>query len=142
MRALLDVNVLIALLDSDHAHHARARAWLKENIRNGWASCPLTQNGCIRIMSQPGYPGALPAAAVAERLAAATATGHHAFWPDAVSMLDAGRIAWNAVLGSRQVTDVYLLALAAQQDGRLVTLDRAVPLKAVPGAKARHLIVI
>lgn len=142
MRALLDVNVLIALLDSDHVHHARARAWLKENIRNGWASCPLTQNGCIRIMSQPGYPGALPAAAVAERLAAATATGHHAFWPDAVSMLDAGRIAWNAVLGSRQVTDVYLLALAAQQDGRLVTLDRAVPLKAVPAAKARHLVVI
>ena len=57
-------------------------------------------------------------------------------------MLDAGRIAWNAVLGSRQVTDVYLLALAVQQDGRLVTLDRAVALKAVPGSKARHLVVI
>ncbi len=142
MRALFDVNVLIALLDSDHVHHLRARAWLKENIRHGWASCPLTQNGCIRIMSQPGYPNALPAAAVAERLAAATATSHHTFWPDAVSMLDAGRIAWNAVLGSRQVTDVYLLALAAQQDGRLVTLDRAVPLKAVPGCKAKHLVVI
>lgn len=142
MRALFDVNVLIALLDSDHVHHSRAKAWLKENIRHGWASCPLTQNGCIRIMSQPGYPNALPAAAVAERLAAATATSHHAFWPDAVSMLDAGRIAWNAVLGSRQVTDVYLLALAAQQDGRLATLDRAVALKAVPGSKARHLVVI
>jgi toxin-antitoxin system PIN domain toxin len=142
MRALLDVNVLIALLDSDHAHHVRAKAWLKENITHGWASCPLTQNGCIRIMSQPGYPNALPAAAVAERLAAATATTHHAFWPDVVSMLDPGRIRWNAVLGSRQVTDVYLLALAAQQDGCLVTLDRAVPLKAVPGAKARHLVVI
>jgi toxin-antitoxin system PIN domain toxin len=142
MRALLDVNVLIALLDSDHVHHGRARVWLKENIKHGWASCPLTQNGCIRIMSQPGYPNALPAAAVAERLAAATATSHHAFWPDSVSMLDPGRIAWNAVLGSRQVTDVYLLALAAQLNGRLVTLDRAVPLKAVPGSKAKHLVVI
>ena len=142
MRALLDVNVLIALLDSDHLHHASAKAWLKENIKAGWASCPLTQNGCIRIMSQPGYPNALPAAAVAERLAAATATTHHAFWPDAISMLDAGRIAWNSVLGSRQVTDVYLLALAVEQGGRLVTLDRAVPLKAVPGAKDRHLAVI
>ena len=142
MRALLDVNVLIALLDSDHVHHGRARAWLKENIKHGWASCPLTQNGCIRIMSQPGYPNALPAAAVAERLAAATATSHHAFWPDSVSMLDPGRIAWNVVLGSRQVTDVYLLALAAQLNGRLVTLDRAVPLKAVPGSKAKHLVVI
>ena len=66
MRALLDVNVLIALLDSDHLHHGRARGWLKENIKHGWASCPLTQNGCIRIMSQTGYPNALPAAAVAE----------------------------------------------------------------------------
>ena len=142
MRALLDVNVLIAMLDSDHLHHARAMTWLKQNIKSGWASCPLTQNGCIRIMSQPGYPNPLPAAAVAERLAAATATRHHAFWPDAVSMLDAGRIAWIAVLGSRQVTDVYLLALAVQQGGRLVTLDRAVPLKAVPGAKAANLVVI
>ena len=142
MRALLDVNVLIALLDSDHAHHVRAKAWLKENITHSWASSPLTQNGCIRIMSQPGYPNALPAAAVAERLAAATATTHHAFWPDSVSMLDPGRIAWNAVLGSRQVTDVYLLALAAQLNGRLVTLDRAVPLQAVPEARSRHLVVI
>jgi hypothetical protein len=142
MRALLDVNVLIALLDSDHLHHARAVAWLKENIRTGWASCPLTQNGCIRIMSQSGYPNAVPPATIAARLAEATATKHHAFWPDAVSMLDGGRIAWNAVLGARQVTDVYLLALAVQQGGRLVTLDRAVPLKAVPGAKAGHLVVI
>ncbi|OHC67120.1 MAG: DNA-binding protein [Rhodocyclales bacterium GWA2_65_20] len=142
MRALLDVNVLIALLDSDHLHHARAAAWLKENIRSGWASCPLTQNGCIRIMAQVGYPNTLPAAAVAARLAEATATAHHAFWPDAVSLLDAGRIAWNAVLGSRQVTDVYLLALAVEQRGRLVTLDRAVPLTAVPGAKTKHLVVI
>ena len=142
MRALLDVDVLIAMLDSDHLHHGRARAWLRGNIKPGWASCPLTQNGCIRIMSQTGYPNALPAMAIAKRLAAATATTHHVFWPDAISMLDAGRIAWNAVLGARQVTDVYLLALAVQQGGRLVTLDRAVPLNAVPGAKTRHLVVI
>ncbi len=93
-------------------------------------------------MSQTGYPNSLPAAEVAKRLAAATATTHHVFWPDAVSMLDAGRIDWDAVLGARQVTDVYLLALAVQQGGRLVTLDRAVPLKAVPGAKTRHLVAI
>jgi toxin-antitoxin system PIN domain toxin len=142
MRALLDVNVLIALLDSNHLHHARAVTWLKGNIRSGWASCPLTQNGCIRIMAQAGYPNAMPAAAVAERLAGATATSHHVFWPDGVSMLDTGRIAWQAVLGARQVTDAYLLALAVAQGGRLVTLDRAVPLPAVHGAKARHLVVI
>jgi toxin-antitoxin system PIN domain toxin len=142
MRALLDVNVLIALLDSDHLHHARAMAWLGENIRGGWASCPLTQNGCIRIMSQSGYPNALPAAAVAERLSEATATKHHTFWPDAISLLDKERIAWQAIMGSRQVTDVYLLGLAVHQGGRLVTLDRAIPLHAIAGAKARHLVVI
>jgi len=142
MRALLDVNVLIALLDSDHLHHTRAMAWLEENILSGWASCPLTENGCIRIMSQPGYPNALPAGAIAERLAVATTTSHHIFWPDALSILDSGRIAWTAVLGSRQVTDVYLLALAVQQHGRLVTLDRTVPLHAVPGARSDHLVVI
>ncbi len=142
MRALLDVNVLIALLDSDHLHHARATVWLHEHIRSGWASCPLTQNGCIRIMSLPGYPNPLPAAAVAERLAAAAAARHHEFWPDAVSLLETDRIAWHSVLGSRQVTDVYLLALAVEMNGCLVTLDRAVSLLAVRGAKARNLVVI
>lgn len=142
MRALPDVNVLVALLDTDHLHHARAMAWLGDHIADGWASCPLTQNGCIRIMSQPGYPNPLPATAVAQRLGEATATPHHAFWPDTISLLDPGRLDWNAVLGSRQVTDVYLLALAVAQGGMLVTLDRAVPLKAVAGAKARHLCVI
>ncbi len=142
MRALLDVNVLIALLDSGHLHHVRATGWLGEHIRGGWASCPLTQNGCIRIMSLPGYTNPAPAAAVAERLAAATATRHHEFWPDAVSLLENGRIAWESVLGSRQVTDVYLLALAVERNGCLVTLDRAVPLQAVHGAKPRNLVVI
>ncbi|MCQ1549394.1 MAG: hypothetical protein NOF05_11370 [Candidatus Accumulibacter phosphatis] len=61
-------------------------------IQSSWASCPLTENGGIRIMSPPGYPNALPAGAIAERLAAVTATSHHVFWPDAVSILDSGRL--------------------------------------------------
>jgi len=115
MRSLLDVNVLIALLDSDHLHHLRAMGWLKENITAGWASCPLTQNGCIRIMSQAAYPNALPPAAVATRLAESTTTLHHAFWPDSVSLLDAKRIAWREVTGSRQVTDVSTTGLDGKQ---------------------------
>lgn len=142
MRALLDVNVLIALLDAAHVHHAAARAWLERHIEAGWASCPLTQNGCIRIMSQPAYPGALPAAAVAARLAAASSTAWHAFWPDAVSLLGDDLIDWRGVLGSRQVTDVYLLALAVHHGGRLVTFDRNVPLIAVPTATREHLVVV
>jgi len=142
MRALLDVNVLIALLDRDHVHHSVAHAWLARNIEAGWASCPLTQNGCIRVMSQPAYPAALPAGAVAERLGAATATSWHAFWPDSVSLVDDATVTWSQVLGSRQLTDVYLLALAVRNEGRFVTFDHAVPLRAVAGASAAHLVVI
>jgi uncharacterized protein len=142
MRSLLDVNVLIALLDADHVHHGAAHAWLSRNIEAGWASCPLTQNGCIRIMSQPGYPGSLPSSIVAERLAAATTTRWHAFWSDSISLLERGVVRWDRVLTSRQVTDAYLLALAVHEGGRLVTFDRSVVLQAVPGAGTTHLMVI
>ena len=142
MRALLDVNVLIALLDAAHIHHRRARAWLEAHINRGWASCPLTQNGCIRILSQPVYPGAEPPGVVAARLAGAAATSWHEFWADDFSLLEPGTIDWRSVLGSRQLTDAYLLALAVRRGGRLVTLDHAVPLAAVPDAAERHLVVL
>lgn len=142
MRALLDVNVLIALLDQGHIHHAAARAWLGANIAHGWASCPITQNGCIRIMSQPAYPGAVAPAEVAARLRAAASTPHHAFWPDDTSLLADDVLRWSSILGSRQVTDAYLLSLAVRRGGRFVTFDRAAPLAAVAGANARHLVVL
>jgi toxin-antitoxin system PIN domain toxin len=139
MRALLDVNLLIALLDAAHVHHDRARTWLEANIEQGWASCPLTQNGCIRILSQSAYPGAQPPAAIAARLAEAAATHWHSFWHDDLSLLEPRHLDWRHVLGSRQLTDVYLLALAVHHGGRLVTFDRRVPITAVPNATAAHL---
>lgn len=142
MRALLDVNVLIALLDAAHVHHRRARDWLEAHIDSGWASCAITQNGCLRILSQPAYPGARPPAVIAALLAEAAATRWHAFWADDLSLLDAGVLDWRHVLGSRQLTDAYLLALAVHHGGRLVTLDRTVPLPAVPTAGKRHLVVL
>jgi toxin-antitoxin system PIN domain toxin len=142
MRALLDVNVLIALLDEAHVHHASARAWLAVNIGQGWASCPLTQNGCIRILSQPAYPGSQPPAAIAARLTEAAATQWHEFWPDDLSLLDSESVDWRHVLGSRQLTDVYLLALAVRRGGRLVTFDRSIPLGAVENAYEVHLVSI
>jgi len=142
MRALLDVNVLIALLDAAHVHHGIAAQWLGRNIEQGWASCPITQNGCVRIMSQPAYPSPLPPALVAERLREAAGAGHHAFWPDSASLLDETVISWQAVLTSRQITDAYLLALAVHHRGRLVTFDRNVPLAAVQGATSRHLVLL
>ncbi len=142
MRALLDVNVLIALLDEAHVHHRLASDWLEQALGEGWASCPITQNGCIRIMSQPAYPGARPAAEVAARLADAAATPHHAFWPDDVDLLDPPGLDWRRVLGHRQVTDAYLLALAVRHGGRFVSFDRRIPLEAVVGARAEHRIVL
>jgi len=142
MRALLDVNVLIALLDSAHIHHGQARSWLGANIASGWASCPLTQNGCIRIMSQPGYPNARTPAEIAERLRAAVQTGAHEFWPDSESLLDAALFDWQHLFNPRQLTDAYLLALAVQHQGKFVTFDHAVPLRAVTKASASNLLLI
>ena len=138
MRALLDGNVLIALLDADHLHHRAAIGWLERNVSAGWASCPITQSGCIRIMSQPRYPSPRPAGLVAERLAEAASQPFHAFWPDDLSLVAPGRFVWSRILGSRQVTDAYLLALAASKGGRFVTFDRAVPFGAVDGAKGHQ----
>jgi hypothetical protein len=142
MRALLDVNVLVALLDGGHLHHRPATAWLAEHVDRGWASCPITQNGCLRILSLPGYPNPQPTAQVAQRLATAMADRSHLFWPDDVSLLDKGRLRWDRVLGPRQLTDLYLLTLAVRHDGTFVTLDQAIDPAAVPGATPEHLTVI
>jgi toxin-antitoxin system PIN domain toxin len=142
MRALLDVNVLIALLDPDHSLHSRATQWFASHAREGWASCPITQNGCVRIMSHPGYPNPFPVRAVMERLAEAAASPLHEFWPDEVSLLDARVADASRIHGPRQITDVYLLALAVGRGGRFVTFDGAVALTAVRGAKQNQLLVL
>lgn len=142
MRELLDVNVLIALLDAAHVHHAAANAWLGAHIEQGWASCPLTQNGCLRIMSLPAYPRPQPVAAVAARLAEAAQTPFHEFWPDDLSVLDGSVFDRDRLLDSRQITDAYLLALAVRHDGVFVSLDQGVDPGSVRGAQARHRVVI
>lgn len=142
MRALFDVNVLIALLDLAHPHHEVASSWLKANIRHGWASCPITQNGCIRIMSQPSYPGARSPAMIIERLREAQNHAAHAFWPDDASIVDSRSVDSTRIHGARQITDTYLLALAFRNNGRLVTFDSGIALAAVKGATARHLVTL
>ena len=142
VRGLLDVNVLIALLDAEHVHHAQARMWLRDNVDAGWATCPITENGCVRVMAQPAYPNPLPAALVADRLRAATATAHHRFWADDVSLVAPGIADWSRVIGPRQLTDVYLLALAARRGGRFVTFDARIALTTVPAADDGNLCVI
>lgn len=141
-RALLDVNVLLALLDADHVDHVQARRWLSEEISAGWASCAITENGFVRVLSQPRYPSPVSPAEAVDLLRRARDAGQHAFWPCDVSLLDAEVVDRTRVHGSRQVTDAYLLALAVAHDGRLVTFDRSLPLSSVPGARAEHLTVL
>lgn len=141
-RALLDVNVLLALLDADHVDHQRARSWLDGDIGSGWASCAITQNGFVRIVSQPRYPSPVSPAEAADLLGVACATRHHEFWPCDVSVLDPLVVDRSRVHGPRQVTDAYLLALAVRHGGRFVTFDRSVALSAVPGATADSMTVL
>jgi len=131
-----------ALLDGGRLHHQTAMRWMASNARSGWVSCPLTQNGCVRILSAPSYPNAQPAAAVAERLVRATSHGDHVFWPDSISLLAAGPMRWDRVLTSRQVTDNCLLALAASQGARWVTFDRGISVDAVPWAQKKNLLAL
>jgi toxin-antitoxin system PIN domain toxin len=142
MRALLDVNVLLALLDSDHVDHEKARAWVSREIRHGWASCAITQNGFVRIISQPRYPSPVSAAQAVARLAQAASTEYHEFWPCTVSLLDDNVIRPDRLHGPKQVTDAYLLALAVCRGGRFVTFDQSVPVSAVHTAREGHLTVL
>jgi uncharacterized protein len=143
MRHLLDINVLIALMDPDHAFHHRAHAWWGGTGRS-WASCPLTETGLLRIMASYSYSKTtrFTVADIASRLSAFTDQSDHAFWPDTLSIRDAQHFRHATVLSSKQLTDLYLLALAVENNGILATFDQHIPLRAVPTASAAHLSVI
>lgn len=142
MRALLDVNVLLALFDPDHPHHAAAVSWWTEQQAEGWASCPLTQNGFVRIVSAPSYRRPLRIDEAIRLLRAQLLKPGHVFWPDDISLSDPMLFDQGRLHGSRQITDVYLLALAVKNGGRLVTFDRGIALAAVRGAEARHVVML
>ena len=142
MRALLDAGVLVALLDAQHARHTEVWTWFEAEVERGWASCPLTQNGVLRIMSHPRYPNPVPVGDLLERLGDACASSWHQFWVDDVSLVDPDRIAFSRVLSPRQLTDAHLLSLAVSHGGRLVTLDERVQVTLVPDARPEHLSVL
>lgn len=141
-RALLDINVLLALLDSDHVDHDRAREWLVTEIDAGWASCPITQNGFVRVISQPRYPSPIPPAEAIELLGRACREPQHEYWPCDVSLLDPAVVDRTRLHGPRQVSDAYLLALATRHQGRFVTFDDSVPRAAVEDATRDNLTVL
>jgi toxin-antitoxin system PIN domain toxin len=142
MRALLDVSALLALFDVLHVHHTKALAWWARDHQHGWATCPLTENGFVRVATSSGYSNPFRLNEAMAGLRKQISLSDHAFWPDDVSIADAAVFNHARMLGPRQITDVYLLAIAVKNGGRLVTFDRGIPLAAIRGAEARHLVVI
>jgi uncharacterized protein len=121
---LLDVNALVALAWDSHVHHATMREWFAAHSADGWATCPITESGFVRVSSNPKVLpspiGVEPARAV---LSALRAVDGHRFLADDVSIADAD-VPWMS--GHRQVTDAHLLALARRRGVRLVTFDAGV----------------
>lgn len=138
--ALLDVNVLVALFDPAHLHHEPAHRWFAKNQKHGWATCPHTLNGCIRVLSNPAYPTVdVSPSDVITHLQIFCSDAHHEFWPDSVSLLDDTLFQSHVIAGHRMLADIYLLGLAVRHHGKLATFDTAIPLRSVRDATAGHL---
>lgn len=141
-RFLLDVNVLIALVDPAHVQHDDAHAWFARAGRKSFATCPITENGLLRIVGHPKYPNSPgPPGTVAAALAAMRAMPGHGFWPDSISLADRKFIDASQLSSHAHVTDSYLLALARANKGQLATLDHKLATGAVPDGVA-HLALI
>jgi hypothetical protein len=128
---LLDVNVLVALLDPGHVFHDVAHHWFGSRT-DDWATCPITENGTIRVISHPRYPNSTgTASAAAELVVGLRGLPGHVFWADAVSLVDPAVCDTARLTTSGQVTDTYLLALALANAGRLATFDHRLATSAV-----------
>jgi hypothetical protein len=138
--ALLDVNVLIALFEPGHVHHEAAHHWFADSAADGWATCPVTEAGFVRVLSALGS-AALRPGTLADHLRKFCSSPAHEFWLDALSLTDT-KVFDLSFATHRNLTDVYLLGLARHKGGRLATFDRTIPLKAVVGARRGMLEVI
>lgn len=142
-RILPDVNVWVALLDEAHVHNVKALVLMR---RRGLriATCPLIENGVLRVLNLPGYSvfGPVGFQAVRDKLDSICKRHNHEFWPDDISLRTNGMVDWSRVLGHNQITDVYLLALAVAHGGCLATLDQRVALSTVPAAKQKNLLLL
>lgn len=135
---LLDLNVLIALADPLHTHRNQAKTWFRNAAREGWATCPLTQNAFVRILGQPAYPnGPQNPTGALEILRHLTSLPGHQFWTDTLSLTNEDQFRIQPETTSKQLTDIYLLALAVSRGGKLITLDRRIAIEnVVHGSKA------
>ena len=115
---LLDGNVLFALVDEAHVHHAAAQQWFVGQGEGRFATCPITQGTLLRLVMRMGQRSAEQALAV---LNAVTNHARHQFWPDTLAY---HQVRWQGVLGHRQLTDAYLAALARHHGGKLASFDK------------------
>ena len=137
MTFLIDINVLIALIDPSHVGHDSAHKWFAKTGAASWATCPLTENGVVRIVGHPKYPNSAGSpAAVAPIVVRMRALPGHVFWNDDLSLVDSDLVDVDQIMTPGQVTDSYLLALAVQNGGQLATFDRRLSIRAVRRGKA------
>ena len=140
---LLHTNLLIALLWPSHERHDRAVAWFTRHRAKGWATCPFTQAGFVRIVSNPGFSrDAVRPREALQVLSANTAAEDHTFWPDDASVADATAFAGARLLGHQQVTDAYLLGLAIRHGGRLTTLDEHITALLTTSSEYRDRLIV
>ena len=141
--ALLDVNVLLALSNPKHTHHEIAHDWFADHHERGWATCAITQNGFIRVLSNTAArAGIFRPAEVVDLLRRFCSAKEHVFWPDEVSLTDSTLFNASLIRGYRQVSDVYLLGLAKKMGGYLATFAAGIPLTPVSGATRDTIAVI
>ncbi len=144
MQNLLDINVIIALLDAKHFFHEHVHRWWRNEKQIPWASCPIIENGVVRIMSLPSYDSLkrFSVSKVQYLLKSMCDDTDHTFWTDEISLLDERIFDTSQILGPGQLTDIYLLGLANHKRGRLVTLDTGINIRAVKGADPNRLLVL
>jgi hypothetical protein len=140
--ALLDVNVLIALFDETHVHHELAHGWFADEGAGGWATCPITENGFLRVMTHPRAGDGTERDTVFASLRKLCSRHDHLFWEDSVSLHDERIFDTSVIVSHRHLTDLYLLGLAVRNKGCLVTFDARIPVRAVKKATAKSLIVL
>ena len=135
---LLDTNLLIALLWPSHERHDLASKWFTRQRTKGWATCPVTEAGFVRIVSNPAFSrDAVQPREASQVLAANTAARDHAFWTDDLPFAAAVAFAGARLLGHQQVTDAYLLGLAIHRGGVLATLDQRIAALTAPKSAQR-----
>jgi uncharacterized protein len=136
-RYLLDVNVLIALIDPAHVQHDQVHEWFGRVGYKAFATCPITENGLLRIVGHPKYPNSPgpPSTVVAALVTIRGLTGH-AFWPDSISLVESSLVDPDLLSSHSRVTDSYLLALAKENKGKLATMDQKLASGVVTDGKA------